>query len=113
MTAPTRFPHAMQAALSVFAACVFAFAGGSARAHEDHAIPTPSQTSHNHATADQGHDANHAHGTHAEPTAAERAAADRLVAETESGAERFLDFAVAQAEGYVQVTPFAFYGVRA
>lgn len=48
-----------------------------------------------------------------EPSTIERAAAAKLVTETKTGTARFADFAEAQAAGYVQVTPFAFYGLRA
>ena len=61
-------------------------------------------------TADHGHD--HGHGRGADegdraPTAAERAAADALVAAAREGTTRFADPAVAEAEGYVPITPWA------
>jgi hypothetical protein len=46
------------------------------------------------------------------PTAEEQAAAERLVAATRQGTSRYADAAVAEREGYRQVTPFAFYGAR-
>ena len=49
----------------------------------------------------------------ATPTAAEQAAAERLVRDTAAGAARFADVAVAEAAGYVQLTPFWFGGIRA
>lgn len=48
-----------------------------------------------------------------EATAAERAAAEDLLARTQAGVQRFNDVAVADAEGYEQITPFSFYGIRA
>ncbi len=48
-----------------------------------------------------------------EPTPEERAAADALVMETKAAASRFANVRAAEAEGFVQVTPFSFYGVRA
>ncbi len=59
----------------------------------------------------QGHDHSHGHGDvgpSATPTNAERAAADHLLAETEAGTARFQDFAVAEADGFLQVTPYPF-----
>ena len=35
------------------------------------------------------------------------------MAATRAGAARFADPAVAEAEGYLPITPFAFYGIRA
>ena len=46
----------------------------------------------------------------ATPTAAEQAAADRLVADTLAGTARFADFAAAEAEGFVRVTPYPLAG---
>jgi hypothetical protein len=51
-------------------------------------------------------------GNTSTPTAEEQAAADRLVATTRQGTTRYADVAVAEREGYRQVTPFAFYGAR-
>jgi hypothetical protein len=47
------------------------------------------------------------------PTAAERSAASALVTAVRSGVARLADPEVAAREGYVQSTPFAFYGLRA
>ncbi len=48
-----------------------------------------------------------------EATAAERTAAEDLLARTRVGVARFADPAVSAAEGFVQITPFSFYGIRA
>ena len=72
----------------------------------DHAADE-SHTGHGEAAiAPEGHPAR-------EPTAAERAAADVLVTAVRLGTGRFADADVALAEGYVQGTPYAFYGLRA
>lgn len=60
---------------------------------------------------DHGH--HDGEGTTREPTAEERAAADALVMATRLAGERFSDARAAEAQGYVQLTPFSFYGVRA
>lgn len=52
---------------------------------------------------DEGHDYDAPSAT---PTAAEQAAAGQFVAETLAAAARFEDFAVAEAEGFVRVTPY-------
>ena len=67
------------------------------------------------AHAGQAAEGNHAdhHDPTSEATAEERAAADRLLAATREGTARFADFDVAAADGYVQATSFAFYGLRA
>ncbi len=52
-------------------------------------------------------------GVSREPTPEERAAADDLVTKTKAAAARFAEVRAAQADGYVQITPFSFYGVRA
>ncbi|MDP9365933.1 MAG: hypothetical protein M3Q10_17230 [Chloroflexota bacterium] len=76
------------------------------------------------ATGNGGHDAHagqaaeedhadHHDAASSEATTEERAAADRLLAATREGTARFADFDVAAAEGYVQATSFAFYGLRA
>ncbi len=66
---------------------------------------------------DHGHHGGHGEhggeGTMREPTAGERAAAERLVMETKAATTRFADARAAEQAGYVQITPFSFYGVRA
>jgi hypothetical protein len=62
-------------------------------------------------TPDPGH--HHGPSHEREATAEEQAAAERLVAATRAAVTRYEDFAVAEAEGYRPVTPFAFYGARA
>ncbi len=68
---------------------------------------------------DIGHDDHGGHGGHGadgpmrDPTPEERAAAEALVAETKGAAKRFAEIGDAEAEGYVQITPFSFYGIRA
>lgn len=96
--------------LGVAALFALSLAGGTVRAHDDQATSTPAAAGHDHDTAA---DAHAAHDTADAPSDDERAAADRLLAATKTGVARFADVAVAEAEGYVQITPFSFYGVRA
>lgn len=57
-----------------------------------------------HEQADE-HEHDHGADAAATPTAEERVAADQLVVDTVASTARFVDFAVAEAEGYIQVTP--------
>ena len=68
--------------------------------------PTPSPPP----AIDHGH--THGGGT-AAPSAADTAAAAELLATTTAATSRFADPAVALAEGYAQVTPYSFHGLRA
>ena len=101
----TAVPRRRRIAVALAAALLLTLSAGSVLAHDE--TPTP--------VAEGGHA--HGHGatdaSMAEPTDAEQAAAAALLAETREGTARFADAAVAEAEGYVPLTPFAFYGVRA
>ncbi len=70
--------------------------------------PPPTQPS-----DDIDHGGHGGDGVSREPTPEERAAADDLVTKTKAAAARFAEVRAAQADGYVQITPFSFYGVRA
>ena len=65
------------------------------------------------AASDAGHGGHGGDIPMREPSGAERRAAETLERETKVAAARFTDFQAAEAEGYVQLTPFSFYGVRA
>ena len=102
-------PVAAFLALAVSTAGIAAKSGGSFTAHshseDGHDYGTTGETveaDDGHAHDGQGHDHDTLNST---PTAEERTAADELVAATLAAAVRFEDFAVAEAEGYVQVTP--------
>ncbi|MGH2562246.1 MAG: hypothetical protein ACRDJH_24570 [Thermomicrobiales bacterium] len=80
-------------------------------------LPSATLTSEHVLEDDHEHDAEDSHGDghdHADsgpmatPTDAEQAAADQLLTETEAGAARFAAIAVAEADGFVQVTPYPF-----
>jgi hypothetical protein len=100
------------AALAVLFGLSFSLAmtsdGGLASGHQ-HEHTTAADHEHNdiaahdHAASDD-HDL--ADEEAAQPTEEEQQAVDTLVAETKAETVRFADFAVAEAEGYVQVTPY-------
>lgn len=60
------------------------------------------------AQEDHEHADDHGSDPAATPTAEEQAAADQLVADVFAAAARFEDFAVAQDEGYIRITPELF-----
>ena len=104
-------PVAAFLALAVSTAGIAAKSGGSFATHshaeDGHVHEMNEETQ----ETDDGHlhDGDHGHGhdgPSATPTAEEQVAADDLVAATRAAAVRFEDFAVAEAEGYVRVTPF-------
>ena len=102
-SARTRLGRVLHRAATVLIAALLAAATASPVLADENAAG-----GHGHADDDPhaGHEA-------AQPTAAERAAAEALVAATRRGTARLADADVALAEGYVQATPFAFYGLRA
>ena len=102
-----RWGFARLRCLSVIA-LAFGVIGGLGDVGAQQPPPTPP----GHDMGHGGHDEHAGDGPTRAPTAEEQAAADSLVAMTKRATARFADIRAAEADGFVQITPFSFYGVR-